>query len=306
MPNETSIPILFVGAPRSGTTIIFEQYALHPDLAWVLNYARVFPRAPSVNLLRRVVDNRWLSLRGAKNQFGDLGLINKYLPRPDESYEFWTAHSNGEFARGYLLDQEATAQEASQLRQVVDATRRYQGRPRVTAKLTGPGRIGYLASVWPDVRIVHVIRDGLGVVKSLLNARFWKANGGFDKPWWSGGLQQTDLDCWDNHDRDPGVLAALQWRRIVETTRDEARRLNEGHYTEVRYEDFTTDPAAAIERVYRTTELDSECDPVIDLAPRNQKYQDDWDDAYRERLIECMQPLYGELGYRAPAEPGKD
>jgi hypothetical protein len=297
MEPASSPPILFVGAPRSGTTIVFEQYALHPDLAWLSNYARVFPRHPSINIARRLVDNRWLNLRGAKNQFGELGRINKDLPRPDESYEFWRVHSNDEFARDYLLGRHATAHERRQLRDALEQTRTWQHRPRVTAKLTGPGRIGYLASVWPEAHFAHVIRDGLGVVKSLLNVSFWRKNGGYERPWWSNGLTQTDLDRWQAEDKDPGVLAALQWRRIVETTRSEAGLLAPSQYTEVTYEGFTADPPAAIAHLFRRTGLDQTRDPAIELAARNQRYSDEWDDAYRARLIDCMQPVYGNLGY---------
>ncbi len=288
---------MFVGAPRSGTTIVFEQFALHPDLAWVLNYARNAPRLPSINLLRRLVDNRWINLRGAKNQFGDLGLWNKYLPRPDESYELWTAHSNAQFARGYLLGQRATERERRQLRKVIEATRKYQGHPRITAKLTGPGRVRYLSSVWPETYIVNIIRDGLDVVKSLLNVAFWKSQGGLEQPWWSGGLTDSDLERWETWGRDPGVLAALQWRKIVETTREEASALAPDHYIELRYETFAADPAETISEVYRKVGLDPARDPDIHLAPRNQSYGDDWDDEYRQKLITCMQPTYTELGY---------
>lgn len=290
-------PILFVGAPRSGTTITFEHFALHPDLAWISNYARIFPKFAPVNLLRRVLDNPLISLRGRKNQFGDLGWVNRYLPRPDESYEFWGAYACPDFAKSYLLNGSATEAEASDLREAMHKAQRYQGKSRITAKLTGPGRISYLHSIWPQMHVVHVIRDGLDVVRSLLNVGFWKNNGGYREPWWEGGLEDDELEAWRSRGSDPGELAAIQWRRIVETTRAEAQTLLAERYTELRYEHFLAHSVKEIERLYRHVYLPVEVVELPLLAPRNRTYDREWSPEYIMQLVECMQPVYSSLNY---------
>lgn len=290
-------PIIVIGAPRSGTTIFFENFALHPDLAWISNYSKVFPNFPAINLLRQLVDNRYISFRGAKNQFNDQNLLGKYLPRPDESYEFWTAHSRADFASDYLMGVEASSGEALQLASMVEKTRKYQGRQRITAKLTGPGRLSYLNSVWPEARFIHVIRNGLEVVQSLLNVHFWKHNGGYERPWWTGGLSDQDTDCWMGHDKDPGILAAIQWMRIIETTRMEAAQLSGERYFEVKYEDFMSNPEGSIHALYQKVDLSLSSAPDIDFPRRNKQYSDQWSDEYRDKLIEVMQPTFGGLGY---------
>jgi len=292
-----SQPIIVVGAPRSGTTIFFENFALHPDLAWISNYSKVFPRFPVVNSVRRLVDNRIVSLRGVKNQFNDQNILNKYLPRPDESYEFWTVHSRPNFASDYLLGIDAGSGEVKRLAGMVEKTRKYQGRRYLTAKLTGPGRINYLNSVWPEARFIHVIRNGLEVVQSLLNVHFWKHNGGYERPWWTGGLSDQDMEVWSKHDRDPGILAALQWMRIIETMRAEASNLSGSRYFEVKYEDFMLEPEESIHHLYQQVGLPMSSAPKIDFAKRNKQYSDEWSDEYRNKLIEVMQPVFGDLGY---------
>lgn len=91
-------PIFFIGAPRSGTTISFELFSTHPDLAWLTNYAAVFPRLPAVNLLRSVLDNRWIHLRAFKNQWGEASRLNSFLPWAAEVYPFWNAHGCANFS----------------------------------------------------------------------------------------------------------------------------------------------------------------------------------------------------------------
>ncbi|MEM7220401.1 MAG: sulfotransferase [Pseudomonadota bacterium] len=291
-------PILFVGAPRSGTTITFEQFASHPDLAWVTNYAKALPRVGAVNLVRRLVDNRFISLIGQKNQFNDAGWWNNYLPRPDESYPFWNAFACEGFDMGYLLGRDASTGEREALRSALEKVRRYQGRDRVTAKMTGPGRIQYLNSIWPDVYVVQVIRDGLGVVRSLLNVNFWKNRGGYEKPWWFGHDLEDELEVWRSEGSEPGALAALQWRHIIETSRREARELLGDRYIELKYESFLEDSVGGLRGLYEHVGLDpSHCDSIEALAARNKRYDDGWSDDYRESLIRWMEPVYSDLGY---------
>ena len=290
-------PILFIGAPRSGTTVIFEQFALHPDLAWVSNYSKVFPRLSSVNLIRRLFDNKLINARGQKNQFDDVSFGNKYLPRPDESYPFWNAYACENFDTRYLIGTDATEAEQKNLRKALKDVRTYQARARVTAKLTGPGRIRYLNSVWPDLQVVHVVRDGLDVVRSLLNVPFWKNRGGYHTPWWQGGLDPAELDRWEVAGKDPGALAALQWRTIVDSTRAEAHEFLGDRYVELRYEDFLRDSVNEIHSIYERFGLDIDKSQLTRLEPRNKSYSQSWTDEELDALIQWMSPTHKDLGY---------
>ncbi len=290
-------PIFFIGVPRSGTTITFEQFAAHEDLAWLSNYARAFPRFAPVNLLRRLVDNKLVQIKGKKNQFNEEPWINRYLPRPDESYEFWNAHACEGFDRAFLLDTDATPAEAARLRKAVTAIGRYQGRPRVTAKLTGPGRIRYLNSVWPKMRVVHVIRDGVAVTRSLLNVQFWEKGGGFTTPWWTGGVTDEEFARWQQAGAEPGALAALQWRRIIETTRSEAAEFLGDRYIEVKYEEFMSAPRQSLRDLYERLDFSVADDCGAGLEVRNKRYGGDWELDYLQELGRWMAPVYDDLGY---------
>ena len=290
-------PIFFIGAPRSGTTITFEQFASHPDLAWISNYSRAFPNFQPINLVRRVFDNPLFQIRGKKNQFGDAPFLNKYLPRPDESYEFWNTHGCVDFDLNYLLGETASEKERNALRNSLAKLQRYQGKSRVTAKLTGPGRIGYLNSVWPEMRVVHVIRNGLDVVRSLLNVPFWEKGGGFERPWWKGGLNPEELARWEDSGKDPAALAALQWRTIIERTREEAHELLGDRYVELRYESFLEDSKDQLESIYDSVGLDVELSELEVLEARNKNYGDNWNSEERRVLQSWMDPVFTDLGY---------
>jgi len=79
-----------------------------------------------------------------------------------------------------------------------------------------------IADVYPDARIVHIIRDGRDVARSLLAHQ-----------WGPGSVAE----------------AAREWRVSVEAAR--AGAPGPDRYFEIRYEDLLADPAARIGELYR-------------------------------------------------------
>jgi hypothetical protein len=235
-------PLFVIGMPRSGTTIMFDAVSSHPRLGWLSNYSEMFPARPWLNGLRRLLDNRWVSLRGRKKQYGSVGLGNRYYPQPDEAYEFWDHYTGIDFSRDYLLGCTASAAVAQRVRSAVQSVLAWQGRQYFATKLTGPGRIHYLNSIFPGAHYVNVIRDARAVVSSLMQVDFWEGNGGLERPYWKNGLDRQVVASWQANGSDPVVLAAMQWKFIVESTREEAGQLPGGRYMEVRYEDFVATP----------------------------------------------------------------
>ena len=296
-------PVFLVGMPRSGTTIVFERLAAHPDLAWPSNYADMWPGLLSANLLRPLLDNPLLRLRGNKKQYGKVRFGNRFLPQPDEAYTFWERYAASDFRLGYLLGREAPAAERERVHRAVSKLLRYQRKSRLAAKLTGPGRIHYLHSLFPDARFIHLIRDGRAVVHSLLNVGFWQQKGGFDGPFWHGGPPAEELEPWHRADRDPGVLAAIQWAFVVRSTRAEAATLPPSQYREVRFEDFVADPDRTLTGMLQFGGLserafaDATQPDRATVKNMSEKFRGEFDAARLERISEPMQPLLGEMGY---------
>jgi len=85
---------------------------------------------------------------------------------------------------------------------------------------------GLIGDIYPDARIVHIIRDGRDVVRSLL-AQQW------------GPENVAD--------------GAREWRAAIESAR--AGAAESDRYLEVRYEDLHADPAGRIPELYRWLEL---------------------------------------------------
>ena len=253
-------PLFVIGMPRSGTTIVFDAVSAHPQFGWLSNYSAMFPSRPWLNGLRRLLDNRWVNLRGQKKQYGSVRLGNRYYPQPDEAYEFWNYHTGTDFSRDYLLGCAASSATAQRVRSAVQSVLAWQGRSHFATKLTGPGRICYLSSIFPGARYVNVIRDARAVVSSLMRVDFWESNGGLERPFWNNGLDGQVLADWQESGSDPVALAAMQWKFVIESTREEAAQLPDGHYLEVRYEDFVAMPDKLTGRIFDFSGLEYSAD----------------------------------------------
>jgi len=296
-------PVFVIGMPRSGTTVLFDALARHHDLGWVSNYCRMYPRAPWVNVCRRLLDNPLVHLYGHKKQYGSAPRYNLWLPQPDEAYEFWDAYAGVPFSRTTLHDRLCDPADRAALREAASRVMLWQGRNRFAAKLTGPPRIRFLNSVFPDAHFVHLVRDGRAVVHSLLGIPFWRKKGGLDRPFWPDLLGPEDLQSWERGARDPALLAALQWKRVIELARTERSAIGRDQYIEVRYEDFTATPHDVVSEVLRVCGLaeSSEVHRAIDAGPRirnmNDKFAANFSADSLNTLTAVMQPLLQQLGY---------
>lgn len=250
MNSRVHRPIFLVGMGRSGSTLVFEALCTHPHLAWFSQYLNRRPGFPILAMLSRTADVPLLRrMTPPSNQ--PHGWRDRVRVGPAEAYRVWELCCGSKFPDHYLLDVTASPAERSRTRHLIDQVCRYHGRARFCAKLTGPGRIGYLSSIFPDARFVHIVRDGRAVVRSLMHVPFWGNTIRLREPAWRD--PQIDPKLADLE--DPLLLAATQWSLVLETIRQEARRHAPRRYAELRYEDFLAAPYDAIDAMTAFCEL---------------------------------------------------
>jgi Sulfotransferase family len=205
-------PYLFaVGCPRSGTTLLQRMLDAHPLLA-VSNDPHFIPFAPGLRdgldppVTPELVD--WLL---GYRTFARLGL--------DEPTVRAAAASGGTWR--------------DLVTALYDAFGRLHGKPLAGEKT--PRYVRYLPllhALFPDARIVHLVRDGRDVALSTLDwARPDRGPGRFD--------------LWGE---SPVAVCALSWRWHVATGMRDGARLGD-LYCEVRYEDLVARPEATLRRL---------------------------------------------------------
>jgi hypothetical protein len=256
-------PIIIIGSGRSGTTIMSEIIFQHEDLAWHSNYQEIIVFTPAINLLRHFFNNRFWRLKKFYKYVGvskntrqkgqskfDLVLFN-----PIERYNFWEYISGKriDFSRGFLMNEKATQEEIKRIRSFLSKQVKYQGKKRLIMKFTGPARLEYLTSVFPDALVVNVVREPVATVRSWLEVGFWQRMG-IDKLWWRGAYTPEEIAYAETIKNKPALITALQYKKLMETTQQEIDKLGLNIY-ECRYEDFVKDPKAFIYKMMQFMQL---------------------------------------------------
>ncbi len=242
-------PIFLIGMPRSGTTVIFEAFAAREDLAWLSQHLERAPGALPLAAVSRLADVTPSMRRSVSRTDQIRPAFERLRVGPAEAYAFWERLCGEKFRYDYLHGVTATPEEQRRASNAVSKVGRYQGKPRFAAKVTGPARIGYLSSIFPDASFVHVVRDGRAVVQSLMRVYWWKERDRMHVPAWRNGLTEGDLADWQRYEVAPEALAAVQWRRVVEMARSEAAELAPDRYAEVHYERFVSAPQQVLREI---------------------------------------------------------
>lgn len=250
-----SRPIIIIGSGRSGTTIISEIIFSHEDLAWPSNYQTFFPTIPFVNSMRLLFQNRFWNLEGQKKQLNKVSAFNYYLFRPAEAYKFWEKITGNRisFSRGFLLNETATEKERQTIRRHFEKMVKYQHKKRLAFKLTGPARIGYLLSIFPDAYFINVVREPFPTILSWLKVDFWEHTGK-NQLWWQGAYSEEELQWAEENKNSPALLAALQYKKINDTTLQEMERYKPQCLT-VSYENFVEHPKEVIQNIFDFVKL---------------------------------------------------
>jgi hypothetical protein len=245
-------PIFVFGTGRSGTSLFFDLLAAHPDFAWFSNFTHVFPRVPVVAALSRIHDlpfsERLVSRR------------TRFVPKPTETYRILNHCTNSRFTENRLLTGEHVTDEARRrFRRMVRLYLALQGKPRFVHKHTGFARVGYLRSIFPDARFIHVYRDGRAVASSMALVDWWSGDLG---SWWWGEMKPEYMEEYLRSDREPVVLAGIVWKTLMDLIEEECRVLPREQYFRVRYDELTQEVGSTFERARKFCGL-----------PENQKWQ---------------------------------
>lgn len=208
--DQLAAPVFIVGAPRSGTTLLYH----------ILLSTERFARYHTESLAFDLIGPRFRHLKTAAAR--------------DAFLEEWT--------QGFLFERsgfdkeelEASIREhcrgtADFLRILMEGIARRQGVPRwAECTPTHALHLDQISSAFPGARVVHMIRDGRDVALSLARQQW---------------VRPLPLDR-----VDPRVPAALYWDWIVTTARRQASSIGSA-YMEIRFEDLVRSPQKTLDRL---------------------------------------------------------
>lgn len=197
-------------------------------------------------------------------------------------------------------------------------------------------RIPFIKAVFPDAKIILIIRDGRSVMSStskklnqpkgipfeeikrrLKNVPVWKwylffsylsyhrvtsrfkTMVGQPLDYW--GIRPPGWKEWSRK-YSPNLVLAKQWSETIKIATSEGRKLPSENYLEVRYEELAASPREEISRIINFVEIENP-EPIIEyaVATADPSRSDKWKESLNQNILnevkEIMEPTMSKLGY---------
>lgn len=253
-------PTFLVGAPRSGTSLLYRALALHPEVAYISNWVQRFPVLPQLSALNRLASRMPVRRSAAWFPEGNAYVYGRHRERFDRVFP---APAEGEpvFSRAgvttdYVDSLPEIGEEILSLRRAFASIVRWSGAEVLVVKrIANNRRIPLLRAAFPDARFLEISRDGRAVAQSISKVNWWPDM----RVWWLG---QTPGE-WAAAGRHPMELCAMHWRREIEEIDRQLTGLPSSMHLPIRYEDIIADPLPSLERIAE----------FIGVAPQNASWQ---------------------------------
>jgi len=170
-------PIFIIGAPRTGSTILYQTITNQLDVLYIDNLICKFYR----NLFFGFCLSDKLFKQKAHNSFDSDHGNTKGLHAPSECGGFWYRWFPSD--RHFIDYNDITDAMMSEIRNEIIAIINYFDKPLVFNNNNMALRIRLLRQIFPGAKFIIADREPLFVSQSLLKARF-RFFGGYEK-WWS-------------------------------------------------------------------------------------------------------------------------
>lgn len=226
--------VFVIGTGRCGSSLVHEILSQHPDVAFLSNLEdRTFAPAAA---------GRWNGplYRRLPPSFTRKGRMRF---APSEGYRILDRKVSPAISTPMrdLVADDATPWMAGRFRRFFESRARAQGRPIFLHKFTGWPRAGFIDAALDGARFIHVVRDGRSVANSLLQMPWWRGYRG-PAAWGWGDLSPADEQAWRRSGRSFPVLAALEWKLLIEAFEAARGAVPAERWIDVRYEDLLRDP----------------------------------------------------------------
>jgi hypothetical protein len=236
-------PIFIVGAPRSGTTLIYQLLVEGLDVGWLSNAHMAAPGAVATierrdrpRNARRTSD--WESSHGNTKEAWE----------PNEAGEFWYRVFPKRTAGGHdqVDEWDATHGRGHDLRAMVREFMDACGQSVVFKNVLNTLRIPILAEALPEARFILIERDLADNARSLLVGRVKRGDIG---AWWSAMPDDTALEP-RIRDRSPAEQVVWQVQQMNHVAGAELDALHPDRSLRLSYDELCADPRGLLARVH--------------------------------------------------------
>jgi hypothetical protein len=229
-------PVLIVGPPRSGTTLLYQLLVQQFDVGYLSNAHTALFGAP--------VLLEWLIPRALRlppnhqeSRFG----VSPGLWAPSEAASFW--YRFFPLKPHAIEPEDFPIRQRKGLRDAVAAISRAAHAPLLMKNVVCSVRMLAISSAIPEMRYIVVHRDHVATAESILAAR-QAVNGNVDA-WWS--VEPNDID--DIRHLPPEMQVIKQIRSVEGAIGTARRALQQESFADIDYDDLLRAPADQLGRI---------------------------------------------------------
>jgi len=244
-------PVFIVGHWRSGTTLLHEYMVLDSRNSYPDTFVSMCPRH---FLIARWIYRWWLWVLLPKRRPMDNVKMGFDRPQEDEfalllmgaksPYRVWSFPNQGatdpEFLDMRNTDAKDLAEWKSRFVKFLKAVQIQRPGRIVLKSPTHLGRLSVLMEMFPDAKVIHIVRNPFDVYPSTVNTwrRLWKFQ----------ALQIPNYDGLDEY-----VLG--NFTRMYDAFEEDRKLVPPENFCEIRYEDLVADPTGEMRRIYEQLNL---------------------------------------------------
>ena len=227
--------VFLVGAPRSGTSLLYKTLCLHPEASYISNWVRRAPALPQLAVLNRVATHApELRLRvwfgGGDNAY----VYGQRRPAWERAFPM-PVEGEPLYARAGITEANGHHADLRRLRSSFKAVRRAGGGSTfVNKRVANNHRIPLLLDAFPDARFVEIVRDGRAVAASLANVDWWPDS----VVAWCGKTPRQ----WEAEGGNPWELCARTWVEELRAAEHGLKKVPERQRLSISYEQLVRNP----------------------------------------------------------------
>ena len=230
-------PIFIIGAPRTGSTILYQVMTNCWDIGYINNlecsFHEIILAASKLSkiIFKNKSHNNFTAIHGGTNG----------LNSPSECGAFW--YRWFPINRHFVDQNELTPEQQGDMRKVIGGLITVKEKPLLFKNMNCGQRIRAFSKIFPDAIFLYCRRDPLFVAQSLLKVRK-ERYGDFNK-WWSIMPKEYSRI----HTLNPLEQVVAQIYYIEEQIKKDLMSFYSDKYMIVSYEEFCKSPARQLKEV---------------------------------------------------------
>lgn len=234
-------PIFIVGAPRTGSTLLYEALVSRYEFSYLNNLIARFPHSPCfASYLSRVFFGK-----------GPYGVFKSHLGEtpgldgPHEAWNFWYRWFPRNSVHNYSPAGSISTEALEEMRKNVASISRIFDKPIVFKNMYNSLRIGPFREAFGDILFMYLKRDPFYCAQSILLAR--RSMFGSMREWWS--LKPKEFEFL--RDLSFCEQAVGQVYFTEKQIEEDLQSLSKKRVFRVKYRHFCEHPLAVLERVHK-------------------------------------------------------